>query len=249
MLKVKHLSLIKSKKAILNNISLDIPLKRISLILGKSGSGKTTFLRSMAQIEQDYTGEIALNDQNLRSISSQKRCRLIGFVPQFFALFPHLTVRDNCAQPLFIHTKLCKDEIYSQVEETLAHLDMSKFASFRPHELSGGQQQRASIARSLMLNPEFMLFDEPTSALDPENTELFIQIIKKLQKEGRGVVIASQDMPFASQILDLAFFLEDGCLLENHDADQAYELACHSKIRHFFSKQRVEIVKSISSVK
>ncbi len=245
MLKIKHLSLVKSKKSILRNITLEIPPERISLILGKSGSGKTTLLRSIAQIEQEYTGDIFLEDKNLRSMNPKERCRLIGFVPQFFALFPHLTIRDNCAQPLLIHSKLSKEDVYEQVDHTLALLDMSKLASSRPHELSGGQQQRASIARSLMLNPEFMLFDEPTSALDPENTALFIQIIKQLQADGRGVIIASQDMSFASQILDLAFFLEDGHLKESYDETQPEQIPCDSKIRNFLSKQRMEIVSSI----
>jgi len=216
MLNIKQLSLAKSRGKVLQEISFEIPSKRTSLLLGKSGSGKTSLLRCIAQLEK-YEGEVLYRDQRLSDLPSQERCRVIGFVPQSFALFPHMTILDNCAQPLRLLGE-AKESAYKKALQTLDSLDMGAFADRRPHELSGGQQQRAAIARALVLNPSFLLFDEPTSALDPENTELFIQILQQL--EGKGIIIATQDMAFAARILDRAFFLENGCLLEQYDKTQ-----------------------------
>jgi ABC-type polar amino acid transport system ATPase subunit len=214
MLNIKNLSF----KHILKNISFEIPQKRITLLLGKSGSGKTSLLRCIAQLES-YSGDVLYGDQKLDQMTAKDRCQLIGFVPQSFALFPHLNVFDNCAQPLRL-LKQSKLSIQAKIETILCSLDIEKLAYRRPHELSGGQQQRAAIARALALDPTFLLFDEPTSALDPENTELFIQTIQKLKSEDKGLIISSQDMAFASKILDRAFFIEEGSFVENYDRSE-----------------------------
>jgi ABC-type polar amino acid transport system ATPase subunit len=214
MLKVKNLSLVKSRGNVLQDISLEIPEKRISLLLGKSGSGKTSILRCIAQLENPYIGEIVINEQPVKAMNSRERSQAIGFVPQFFALFPHLRIRDNCLQPLRL-TGLSKEAAEKKVDATLESLNIGNLADRKPHELSGGQQQRAVIARALVLDPSFLLFDEPTSALDPENTELFIGILRQLRS--KGIIIASQDMAFAAKVLDRAFFMENGELLERYD--------------------------------
>jgi ABC-type polar amino acid transport system ATPase subunit len=227
MLNVKQLSLKKSRGKVLQEISFEIPSKRISLLLGKSGSGKTSLLRCIAQLEK-YEGDVLYRDQKLSDLPPKERCRVIGFVPQSFALFPHMTILDNCAQPLRLIGE-SKEMADQKALQTLDSLDMGTFADRKPHELSGGQQQRAAIARALVLNPSFLLFDEPTSALDPENTELLIQILARL--EGKGIIIATQDMAFAAKILDRAFFLENGLLLEHYDKTQPLS----SKLQQFLS--------------
>jgi ABC-type polar amino acid transport system ATPase subunit len=231
MLKIKKLSL----GTILREISLEIPEKQITLLLGKSGSGKTTLLRCIAHLEKNYTGEIEYKGQKLSSLSSQGRCRVLGFVPQSFALFPHMTILDNCAQALRLQGE-SKESAYDKVRKTLDSLDMGTFAYRKPHELSGGQQQRAAIARALVLDPAFLLFDEPTSALDPENTELFIEILQEFK--GKGILIASQDMAFAAKILDRAFFMENGTLIEQYDG--AEPLSLESRLGRFLDKELVK---------
>jgi ABC-type polar amino acid transport system ATPase subunit len=231
MLKVKKLSL----ENILQEISLEIPEKRITLLLGKSGSGKTTLLRCIAHLEKEYTGEIEYKEQKLSSLSSQERCKVLGFVPQSFALFPHMTILDNCAQPLRLQG-ITKETAYEKALIMLDSLDMGKFANRKPHELSGGQQQRAAIARALVLDPTYLLFDEPTSALDPENTELFIELLQGFQ--GKGILIASQDMAFASKILDRAFFMENGSLIEHYDRSEPISL--ESRLGRFLDKELVK---------
>lgn len=220
MLEVKELSLKKKKEGkwndILNGVSLKCSPGRISLLLGKSGSGKTSILRCISQLESEYTGITLCEGEDLRSMSYSKRGQKIGFVAQSFALFPHLTVRDNCAQAPCMHFRLKKKEAYEKVEALLAMLDMERYMLSKPHELSGGQQQRVALARALALHPSFLLLDEPTSALDPENTELLIAIIKKLQKEGKGFVISSQDVAFSEKIFDQIYYFEKGELVEDH---------------------------------
>jgi polar amino acid transport system permease protein len=231
MLKVKKLSL----ESILREISLEIPEKRITLLLGKSGSGKTTLLRCIAHLEKEYTGDIEYKEQKLSSLSSQERCKVLGFVPQSFALFPHMTILDNCAKPLRLQGAT-KELAYEKAKAMLDSLDMGKFANRKPHELSGGQQQRAAIARALVLDPAYLLFDEPTSALDPENTELFIEILQEFKE--KGILIASQDMAFASKILDRAFFMENGSLIEQYD--RAEPLSLESRLGRFLNKELVK---------
>lgn len=110
---------------------------------------------------------------------------------------------------------------------------MEKYAYATPQELSGGQQQRVAIARALGLNPSYLLLDEPTSALDPENTLLLIKIIKQLKLQKRGIVISSQDMAFASKIIDRVFFLEHGEICEFHDVREEASIITKRRIHNF----------------
>ncbi len=235
MLKINNVSLQKKRNkkevSILSGISFEIPKSRISLLLGKSGSGKTTLLRCISQLEKEYQGEITCEGKELGAISPKERCRLIGFVPQSYALFPNKNVLDNCADALRTVFGESKASAYKKAEEVLSSLDMENYLDRFPHELSGGQQQRVAIARALVLDPAFILFDEPTSALDPENTERLIGILQRLQKEGRGVVISSQDMGFAKKILDRAYFLEQGTFIEDYQG--AETLSQEGKLYQF----------------
>jgi len=217
MLNIKKLSLQKERQELLSEISFAVLPGRISLLLGRSGSGKTSLLRCVAQLEQNYRGAIFTGSQELRELTAPERARLIGFVPQFFALFPHMNILDNCARPLIHLLGRRKVEARAMAKERLASLGIERFDA-RPFELSGGQQQRVAIARALLLNPQFLLLDEPTSALDPESAELIAGVLFQLVKEGKGILISSQDMPFAKAVLDRVLFLEKGKCVEAWDS-------------------------------
>ena len=225
MLKINQLSLAKKKKGeefpILTSISVDFLPGRISLLLGKSGSGKTSLLKCIAQLERGYRGTVEYEAEDVACMSSSNRCQKIGYVSQSFALFPQMTCIDNCANPIMVHFGLKKKEAREKAEEILRSLDMGPYLFSNPGELSGGQQQRVAIARALGLNPSFLLLDEPSSALDPENTELLITIIKKLQGDGIGFIISSQDRAFYEKLFDRIFFMENGCLVES--LEKTYE--------------------------
>lgn len=205
MLKIENLSLTKKKKLILQQVNLEVPLGTTTLLLGKSGSGKTSLLRCIASLEEHYEGEISFEGTSLRALSAKKRSSLIGFVSQSYALFPHMSALANCMHPLVTLRGWSKEIARKKVEELFTFLDIEELFLSYPHQLSGGQQQRVAIARALALDPLFLLLDEPTSALDPENTERIALIIKDLESNGKGIAIATQDMPFAEQISDDPF--------------------------------------------
>lgn len=214
MLTIKNLTLTKTLP-ILKNLTLTLPSSRITLLLGKSGSGKTSLLRCLAQLES-YTGDI-LYKQPLNLLAPKQLSRVLGFIPQSFPLFPHKTVLDNCTLPLILSGS-AKTAARQQAQQTLQLLDILSLSNAYPSQLSGGQQQRVAIARALLLDPTFLLFDEPTSALDPHNTQLFVQLIRTLSSTGRGIVISTQDMTLSTQLLDRAYFLEDGTITESYDS-------------------------------
>jgi ABC-type polar amino acid transport system ATPase subunit len=214
MLEINQLFLTKKKNKILTSIDCVIPRDKITLLLGKSGSGKTSLLRCLAQLEAGYKGKISFGKSSIKNLSQKERCRLIGFVSQSYALFPHMNALDNCARPLCNTLGYSKKEAREKIREIFSLLDIEKYSAAYPHELSGGQQQRVAIARALALDPIFLLLDEPTSALDPENTHRLVEILRKIQKEGKGIIIASQDMAFSAKIFDRALFLEEGKVVE-----------------------------------
>src|SRR3989338_6668667 len=148
MLDVRNLSLLKGKKALLKDIALKIPRGRITLILGKSGAGKTSLLRCLGQLES-YKGGIFFQGKCLKKMSPQERRSIVGFVFQSYALFPHMSVLENCIQPLRLLQK--KDPSLEAIR-LLETLGLASLLNSYPYELSGGQQQRVALVRALLLN-------------------------------------------------------------------------------------------------
>lgn len=216
MLIVDNLSLTKGKRTILKSISLTCPKGSITLLLGKSGAGKSSLLRCMAQLEVPDSGTISCEGASLLNLGPQRRALLLSFIAQSYALFPHLTALDNCAQPLTIVSKEQQTMARQKALEILALLGMEAYAQSFPQQLSGGQQQRVAIARALALNPAYLLLDEPTAALDPYNTASLIKILMQLRHQGKGIVISTQDMDFASQLLEHAVLLEEGVMVDSY---------------------------------
>lgn len=206
MLNINALSLTKGSEKILNNITIEIS-DQITLLLGKSGSGKTSLLRCIAQLEKKYTGEIEYLGKPLKALTPKERCAIIGYVSQSYGLFPHMTVFKNCAQPLS-NKNFTRSEIEQSVTEMLKQFGIANLANAYPYQLSGGQQQRVSLARTLLLKPHFVLLDEPTSALDPENTQILIDLIRK-NTQTRWL-ISTQDMLFVKELSGNILFMEKG---------------------------------------
>lgn len=209
MLTVNNLSLTKGKRRILSSVSLQCPKGCVTLLLGKSGAGKSSLLRCLAHLEKPNNGCIMLDGAPLNA-------RRLCFISQSYALFPHLTALENCAQPLRIVLKLDRETARKKALETLSLFGMEPYASSYPSQLSGGQQQRVSIARALALNPAFLLLDEPTSALDPFHTASLITLIQQLRSQGKGIVISTQDMAFASNLLERGYLLDAGRIVDGY---------------------------------
>lgn len=216
MLTIKNLVVKKGflSKPILNGISLSFNPGEISLLLGKSGAGKSTVMRCVANLETFYEGEICFNGQSIKELTPSIRAKTLSYIAQSYALFPHLTALENCSQPLEVVFKLKKADAERKGLKCVESLGMGEFTCAYPSELSGGQQQRIAIARALTLNPQILLLDEPSSALDPDNTTQLAKILRDLAANGATIIVSTQDMPFAEELKARAYIIEKGRLQE-----------------------------------
>ena len=180
---------------VLHGVSLDVAAGETVVIIGASGSGKTTFLRCLNRLEEPSDGAVRLDGDLVGASGSEKQIAdqisQFGFVFQRFNLFPHLTARDNVAIGPEKVRGLSRAEARALAEQELTRVHMFDHAAKRPAELSGGQQQRVAIARALAMKPRVMLFDEPTSALDPELVQEVLDVMKGLAREGMTMVAVS----------------------------------------------------------
>ena len=215
MLTIKSLYLTKGcpSKQILANISICFPKGKISLLRGKSGAGKSSFLRCIAQLETTYQGEMFFEGQPLPGLVVSKRGRLLNYLAQGYALFPHLTALENCCQPLQVVLKMSKMEARKKAMTLMHSLGMEDYELAYPGQLSGGQQQRVAIARALVLDPQILLLDEPSSALDSANSGLLANILQKLALQGKTILVSTQDALFAEQLQSSCYYFEQGRLM------------------------------------
>lgn len=217
MLTIKNIYLKKGSppKQILQGISVCFPQGEISLLIGRSGAGKSSLMRCMAQLETTYEGEVLFNEQVLQGLAASTRARTLSYIAQGYALFPHLTALDNCSQPLQVVTKMQASEAKQKAVAVMNSLAMAEYVSAYPSELSGGQQQRIAIARALTLDPQILLLDEPSSALDPYNRRQLAKILRELASQGKTLVISTQDMLFAEELQGTCYCIDNGRLHGN----------------------------------
>jgi spermidine/putrescine transport system ATP-binding protein len=195
---------------VLKSISLSIGSGEFLTLLGESGSGKTTLLRLIAGFEQPTSGEIWMSGERLDTLPPHKR--RVNTVFQNYALFPHLSVRDNIAYGLRVQGAP-KTEIPTRVDQALNMVKMSEFAAARPSRLSGGQQQRVALARALVNRPQLLLLDEPLSALDANLRKQMQSELKALQREiGITFLFVTHDQEEAMALSDRIALLRDGAL-------------------------------------
>jgi len=212
------------KNEILKGISLTVQKGEVVVVIGPSGSGKSTMLRCINRLEVPNKGEIRIDGELLGNKQSQIRHirRDLGMVFQQFNLFPHLTVYENIALgPRRVFGKKGA-ELDKIVDELLLKVGLSDKKYSLPSQLSGGQQQRIAIARSLAMNPKYMLFDEPTSALDPELIGEVLAVIKNLAREGMTMIIVTHEMNFARETADRVLVMSDGFIIEEGLPEQIF---------------------------
>lgn len=236
MLKANHISVAYQGNTILDDVSLEIKQGEIICIIGPSGSGKSTLIRSLNFLVPPSKGEIffqqeLITEKNLNHIRER-----IGMVFQQFELFPHLTVLQNLILAPVYLKKCTKEEATRQAKELLEKVHLTEKMDAYPDSLSGGQKQRIAIVRSLMMNPELMLFDEPTSALDPEMVQEVLQVIRELAKLGMTICIVTHEMAFAREIATRVLFVCDQKILEEGTPEQIFQHPQHERLKEFLSK-------------
>jgi phospholipid/cholesterol/gamma-HCH transport system ATP-binding protein len=187
-------------------------------LLGGSGTGKSVLLRSIIGLDYIDSGEIIYRGSRIDQCNEKEYCKLrtkISYAFQSGALFDSLNVFENIATPLFEHTSLSFKEIYLKVKETLKIIDMEGTEKLMPSDLSGGMQKRVGMARSIILNPDIILYDEPTAGLDPANTQNVVNIMRKLKEKGMASIFVTHDIPAALQLCDRLLILNDGKIVFN----------------------------------
>ena len=254
VLEVKDLKKSFGKTQVLKGVSFSLEEGEVLSIIGSSGSGKTTILKCINQLETADSGYIAVADEvffdeSKKEISSKEKRRkqlLVGLVFQDFHLFPQYNVLKNVTLAAELLAKEREDykqnkkQIYKEIEEKAAEIlkkvGLSDKLDNYPCELSGGQKQRVSIARALMLEPKVLFFDEPTSALDPELTGEILKVIKSLAEEKTTMVIVTHEMSFAKAVSTKVIFMDDGVIAEEGTPEEVFDNPRSERTRAFISK-------------
>jgi polar amino acid transport system ATP-binding protein len=219
----------------IKNINLYLISARTTSIIGPSGSGKSTLLRLIMNLEEVNQGSIFINEQKLTSKNSHKLCLKIGMVFQAFHLFPHMNVKDNLTYSPMNVLGFTKQAAEAKALGLLQTFHLSQKLLAYPSNLSGGQRQRIAICRTLMMDPEIILFDEPTSALDSEMIHDIIEIIILLKKQ-ISIIVVTHNIRFAKAISDHIVFMDHGLILADQPVNEFFNKPKSHRARLFLDK-------------
>lgn len=217
--------------SILNRVSLYVPQGSLAVLLGPSGSGKSTLLRCIAGLDLSSHGSIWLNGRNITTVSPQ--FRKMGFVFQNYALFKHMTVQQNIEFGLRLR-KVSSQNITHKVNYLLSILRIKDIASQYPFQLSGGQKQRVALARSLAIEPEFLLLDEPFKALDAELRRFLSKWLKSYLRTNKiTTLMVTHDQKEAISMADEIMLLKDGRLVQQGKPQTLYDQPVNQFVGRF----------------
>jgi polar amino acid transport system ATP-binding protein len=233
---------------VLRGVNMEVAPGEVVVLIGASGSGKTTFLRCINHLERVDGGRIYVDgelvgyrERNGRLVEDRERevarkRAAIGMVFQRFNLFPHLSAMGNVIEAPIRVKKVPRKEAEEAGRETLTKVGLGEKLSAYPSQLSGGQQQRVAIARALAMQPKLMLFDEPTSALDPELVGEVLDVMKSLAREGMTMIVVSHEMGFAREVADRAVFMDEGVVVEEGPPEEMFLRPVQPRTQAFLSK-------------
>ena len=223
----------------IQDISFSVEAGEFLGIMGASGSGKTTLLNCISTIDTVSAGHIYLEGTDITEIKPKSLARFrrenLGFVFQDFNLLDTLTISENIALALAINKTPAK-EVEPCVSEIAGKLNIRDILDKYPYQVSGGQKQRIAIVRSLMMDPEVMLFDEPTSALDPEMVGEVLELMKELAHTGITMLVVTHEMGFAREVSNRVIFIDDGKVQEDEPPQELFANPKHPRLKAFLSK-------------
>lgn len=205
---------------VLDGVSFTVPRGEVMVLIGRSGSGKSTALRCIDRFETIDNGEIEVCGRRVDDARLDVRAlrQDVGIVFQSYNLFPHLTIEENITLAPHSVKKVPKAEARALAAKVLAQVGLEEKLHAYPEQLSGGQQQRAAIARSLAMQPKVMLFDEVTSALDPHLTGEVLRVMEKLARDGMTMITVTHEMGFARRVANRTIFMRNGLVWETGGA-------------------------------
>ena len=239
IIEIKHLKKSYGQNEVLKDISLSVNKGEVISIIGSSGSGKSTFLRSINLLEEPTAGEILFHGQDVlaKDYNLTEYREKLGMVFQSFNLFENLNVLENAVVAQTTVLKRSREEAEKIAKENLTKVGMTEqYWKAKPKQLSGGQKQRVAIARALSVNPEAMLFDEPTSALDPEMVGEVLKTMQDLAKSGLTMIIVTHEMEFARDVSDRVIFMDKGVIAEEGTPEQIFEHPQQGRTKEFLQR-------------
>ena len=238
MIEIKNLNKWFDDFHVLTDISETVERGQTVVICGPSGSGKSTLLRCINGLEPYQEGEIIVDDISLNNPKTNlyKLRENIGMVFQRFELYPHMTALKNVSLAPKKVRKLSKKEAEEKAMALLERVGIPEKAQSYPANLSGGQQQRVAIARSLAMEPKYMMFDEPTSALDPEMIKEVLDVMIDLAKEGMTMLCVTHEMGFAREVADEIIFMDFGKIIERGTYQEFFTKPKSDRLKEFLSQ-------------
>lgn len=243
MIYISELSKTFSGQKVLNNLSLEIQKGEVVALIGSSGAGKSTFLRSLNYLEAPDSGRIKIDDfevdfEHITQDQILTLRRKLAMVFQQFNLFGRKTALENVKEGLIVVKGLSNQEATKIAREELAKVGLSDRENHYPRHLSGGQKQRVALARALAMKPEVLLLDEPTSALDPELVGEVEKSIANAAKSGQTMVLVSHDMSFVAQVADKVLFLDKGRIIESGTPEEIMQHPKEERTKEFFASYK-----------
>ncbi|BCL71679.1 polar amino acid ABC transporter ATPase [Vibrio nigripulchritudo ATCC 27043] len=245
MIKLNNIHKYFGDTEVLKGIDIDIQQGEIIVIIGSSGTGKSTLLRCVNFLEEANKGTISIDDITVDSEKHTKAevlalRRKTGFVFQNYALFAHMTARQNIAEGLITVRGWKKEQALERAQSILDDIGLGDKGDSYPAALSGGQQQRVGIGRAMALQPELLLFDEPTSALDPEWVGEVLNLMKSLAAQKQTMLVVTHEMQFAKEVADRVIFMADGNIVEQGSPQDIFGNPQDPRLQKFLSQVGID---------
>ena len=240
LIQVKDLKKYYHKGAIkaLDGVTVDIEKGDVAVVIGPSGGGKSTFLRSLNLLETPTSGSIIFDGEDItgKKVDLPLHRQKMGMVFQHFNLFPHKTILENLTLAPMKVKHISEQTAEQRAMTLLDRVGLADRAGEYPARLSGGQKQRIAIVRALCMEPEVLLFDEPTSVLDPEMVGEVLDVMKELAQSGMTMVVVTHEMGFAREVASRVLFIAQGQLLEQGSPEEVFGNPQHPRLKEFLSK-------------